>query len=176
MTAPEFSRPERLDAIGNQERSVAIAADGTERAALARRFTLVAIDTLAAQFTLKGEAAGILVTGRVTAALTQACSVTDEPLTVRIDEPVALRFTEAAVEGEEVELSTDLVDTVEIEGGAIDLGEVAAETLLLALDPYPRGPNAAAALKAAGVISEEDAAPMGALGGLKALLERRDQS
>ena len=63
------------------------------------------------------------------------------------------------------------IDTIEIEGGAIDLGEAAAETMALALDPFPRSPNAAAALKKAGVISEEEAGPFGALAGLKAKLE-----
>jgi uncharacterized protein YutE (UPF0331/DUF86 family) len=54
------------------------------------------------------------------------------------------------------------------DGGAmIDLGEVAAETMALALDPFPRGPDAESALKAAGVISEEEAKPLGALAGLK---------
>ena len=45
--------------------------------------------------------------------------------------------------------------------------------MALALDPFPRGPNAAAALREAGVISEEEAKPLGALAGLKAQLEKR---
>ncbi|MBN9990995.1 hypothetical protein JND45_16805, partial [Listeria monocytogenes] len=64
------------------------------------------------------------------------------------------------------------LDTMPYDGAAIDLGEAAAETMALALDPFPRGPNAAAALRAAGVISEEEAKPAGALAGLKGLLAR----
>lgn len=41
---PEFSRPERLDAIGAGDRAVHIIADADERAALARRFDLIAVD------------------------------------------------------------------------------------------------------------------------------------
>ena len=45
--------------------------------------------------------------------------------------------------------------------------------MALGLDPFPRGPNAAAALKAAGVLSEEEAKPAGPFAGLKAKLDGR---
>ncbi|HEV2747118.1 MAG TPA: DUF177 domain-containing protein, partial [Allosphingosinicella sp.] len=40
-------------------------------------------------------------------------------------------------------------------------------TLALSLDPFPRSPAAAEALKAAGVKSEEEAGPFGALAALR---------
>jgi uncharacterized metal-binding protein YceD (DUF177 family) len=175
----EWNRPERLDTIGEGERTVEIAADAAERAAVARRFDLVGVERLAATLAIRREAGGVLVTGRVVADVVQACSVTGEPLTVAVDEPVALRFVETLGGGaageEEIELSGDALDTVEIEGNAIDLGEAAAETMALALDPFPRGPGAAEALRQAGVVSEEEAreqsGPFGSLAGLKAKLE-----
>ena len=166
---PEFSRVERLDAIGGEERQVQIAADAGERAALARRFGLVAIEGLAANLGIRREAAGIAVRGRVTARVVQACVITGAPLTSTVDEPVALLFVELARGGggeEEVELTSDALDTVEIEGGGIDLGEAAAETMALALDPFPRSPDADAAAAEAGLMREEDAGPFGALKGL----------
>src|SRR3546814_10611416 len=45
---PEFSRAIRLDTIGEQPRRIEIEADAAERAALAARFGLIAIDRLAA--------------------------------------------------------------------------------------------------------------------------------
>ena len=48
----------------------------------------------------------------------------------------------------------------------------AADTLALSLDPYPRSPNAEAALKDAGVLSEEEASPFAALAALKGQLEK----
>ena len=170
---PEFSRPERLDAIGAGEREVRIAADPAERAALATRFGVLAVDRLEAVLAVRREAAGIAVRGRVTGAVMQACSVTGVPLAATIDEPVALLFVERLDEQEEIELDAGALDTVEIEGGAVDLGEAAAETMALALDPFPRSPDAAAALREAGVISEEEAGPFGALKDLKAKLEGR---
>ncbi|MEG8027858.1 YceD family protein [Sphingomonas aerolata] len=169
---PEFSRPERLDTIGERDRSVTFAATPEERRKLAARFAILSVDMLEAHFTIRRDTSGIVAKGHVTAKVVQACSVTDEPLTATIDEPVALRFVDnfGAVDGE-IELSDDALDTVPIDGGAVDLGEAAAETLALALDPFPRGPNAAAALRAAGVISEDEYQPVNAFSGLKAKLE-----
>ena len=169
---PEFSRPERLDTIGERDRSVDIVATEEERRKLAARFAVLSVDMLEARFTIRRDGAGIVAQGHVTARVLQACSVTDEPLAASVDEPVALRFVDnfGAIDGE-IELSDDALDTVPIDGGVIDLGEAAAETLALALDPFPRGPNAAAALRAAGVISEDEYQPVNAFAGLKAQLE-----
>ena len=170
---PEFSRPERADSIGERPRAVEIAANEAERAALAQRFDLVAIGRLDASLSVRREGSGITVTGSVSAKVVQACSVTDEPIAVEIEEPVALRFVESLDLGEEVELDEGALDTVAIEGGVIDLGEAAAETMALALDPFPRSAGAAAALKEAGVIGEDEVVPFNALTeALKAKLGR----
>lgn len=170
---PEWSRPERLDAIGERDKPVHIEADEGERIALARRFELKAVERLAADLVVRRDAAGVLVTGRVRGDVVQACGVTDEPVPAVVDEEVALRFVEALDGEEEVELSADAMDVVVIEGGAIDLGEAAAETMALALDPFPRSPNAAQVLRAAGVISEDEVQPMNAFAGLKDKLAGR---
>jgi uncharacterized metal-binding protein YceD (DUF177 family) len=170
---PEFSRPERLDAIGAGAREVHIAATEAERAALAIRFGVLSVARLDAVLKVKREPAGIAVRGRVTGALVQACTVTGVPIDATIDEPVALLFVEALDDQEEVELDAGALDTVEIEGGAVDLGEAAAETMALALDPFPRSPDAEAVLRKAGVISEDDHRPYSPLQDLKALMEKR---
>lgn len=172
---PEFPRPHRLDQIGTGESNVAIEADQDERAALARRFDLVALDHLAARFVLRRDAAGVRATGHLSAAVTQSCGVTGDPLPAKIDEDFAIRFLPEPTEDEshdEIELAEEDLDTVFYTGSALDLGEAAAETLALALDPFPRSPNAAAILKQAGVISEEEAGPLGALAGLKDIFKK----
>lgn len=167
MTDAEFSRLERLDAIGTSERAVAVAADPAECARLAERFGLVAVARLSGAFTLRRETAGVRVRGRVAAAVTQTCSATGTPLPAELDEAVDLIFTDAPAAGaDEVELDDSAIDMLFHDGVAIDLGETAAETMALALDPFPRGPGAAAALQAAGVVSEGQAGPFGALAGL----------
>jgi uncharacterized metal-binding protein YceD (DUF177 family) len=168
---PEFSRPERLDTIGGQDRHVAIEANEAERQALATRFGLLAIGRLAAGFAVRREGAAVLATGRVEASVTQACSATGDPIEAAVDETVSLRFVDDdAAASDEIELAPDALDTLPIEGGAIDLGEAAAETMALALDPFPRSPAAADALRDAGVLEEGEAGPFGALAGLKAKL------
>lgn len=165
---PEFARPHRLDQIGAAETNVAIEATPEERAALARRFDLVAIDSLAARFALRRDAAGVQARGHLSAAVTQSCGVTGDPLPAAIEEDFAIRFLPESDEGgseDELELAEEDLDTVFYAGSAIDLGEAAAETLALALDPFPRSPRAAEVLHEAGVLSEEDeaAAPLSPL-------------
>jgi uncharacterized metal-binding protein YceD (DUF177 family) len=170
----EFARPLRVDTIGDDARIVEIDANGEERAALAKRFELIGIDRLTGKFTIRRDAAGIVAEGRVAATVTQACSITGDPLPAIVDEPVALRFVPEDDAGQdEVELGDSDIDVIPYDGGAIDLGEVAAETMALALDPFPRGPNAEAVLKDAGVLSEEQAGPFGVLAALKDKLAKK---
>lgn len=171
MTPPEFHRPERVDTIGEGARSLTIAASPAECAALAARFGLVEVTNLVATFSLQRDADGIIAQGRVTAHVIQACVVTGEGVSAGIDEEVALRFVDdEGVAGDEIELSADVLDVIPYAGGIIDLGEAAAETMALALDPFPRSPNAQATLKAAGVLREEDVGPFSGLAALKAKL------
>lgn len=171
---PEFSRPERIDAISERERVIEVSAKPEERGALAKRFNLVAIDRFDAWFAIRREAAGIVVGGRIVAIIVQACSVTGEPIRTTVDETAELLFVpEEAHAPEELELSADALDTITYRGGSIDLGEAAAETMALALDPFPRSPNAEDALRQAGVLTEEEARPPGKLAGLRDKLEGR---
>ncbi|MCR5869929.1 MULTISPECIES: DUF177 domain-containing protein [unclassified Sphingomonas] len=168
MIAPEFSRPQRLDAIGKGEHRVTIAANADERAALAKRFGLIAIERLDAEIGVHRDATGVIARGHLSGAVVQPCSVTGDPVPAQIEEDFAIRFLpEGNVEGDEIELSDEECDTVFYTGGAIDLGEAAAETLALALDPFPRSPRADEVLRAAGVLGEDETGPFAALAKLR---------
>lgn len=172
---PEFARPHRLDQIGAGESRVTVNAEPDERAALARRFGLVEVGTLEANYALRRNAIGVRATGHLTADVVQSCVVTAEPLPAHVEEDFDIRFVpEGSEAGDEVELSEAECDTVFFTGGTIDLGEAAAETLALALDPFPRSPAAAEALKEAGVLIEEQAGPFGALAALKDKFVKKD--
>ncbi|MCW3846541.1 DUF177 domain-containing protein [Sphingomonas sp. LB-2] len=153
---PEFSRPHPLDRIGAGEVSVSVAADEGERARLARRFGLIAIDALSADYRLRREGEAVHAGGHLSARVTQACVATGDPVPASVEEDFDLRFLPESAAGDEVEIDSEELDTVFYTGGAIDLGEAAAETLALALDPFPRSPEAAAVLRAAGVIGEDE--------------------
>ncbi len=169
--APEFSRLVRLDRIGAGTSAHDLTAGEAERIALAARFGLIAINRLDATVSLKREGDNVIATGRLSAAVVQRCIASDEPVPTTIDTDLAIRFVpESDDPAEEVELDANALDTVDYRGGAIDLGEATAETLALALDPFARSPHADAALKAAGVLSEDEAklasSPFAALKGL----------
>lgn len=166
---PEFSRPVRVDQIGRLSEGVTISADATEREALARRFDLMALDRLEADYGLTQESAAIVARGRVRADLAQACVATGLPVPESIDTDFVLRFVAdgGGSEGEELEIDSEDCDVIGFDGQVIDMGEAVAETLALTMTPYPRSPQADAYLREAGVLSEEQASPFAALLALK---------
>jgi len=165
---PEFSRIWRLDALGI-DRQVDIEADAAERDALAKRFDLQSLDTLSATATFHPVAAGIEAKGRMRAKAVQSCVITGEAVPAKIDLPFTIRFVapDATPVSEELELDAEDCDVMEHDGSGIDLGEAVAQTLGLALDPYPRAPTADTRIKEVGILSEEEAGPFGALAALK---------
>jgi uncharacterized metal-binding protein YceD (DUF177 family) len=170
MTIPEFSRTVRIETVGEQARPMAIAAEKGERLALARRFGLIGLARLEAALTLSRRGEEVAVRGTLHAALTQGCVASGEPVPAEVEAPFEILFRPqpaARNAEEEIELGESDMDVVFYEGAEIDVGEAAAETLALALDPYPRAPNADEILTAAGVKSEEEAGPFGALAGLR---------
>jgi len=88
------------------------------------------------------------VAGRVQARIVQTCVVTLDPIENDIDEPIDLIFAPP----EQIPELADLVDDdgeseipdppEPIENGVIDLGRLATDVLFLAIDPYPRKPDA----------------------------------
>jgi uncharacterized metal-binding protein YceD (DUF177 family) len=171
MTEPaEFSRLVAIETLGNEPRHVAIAADEAERAALSSRFGLAAIHRLTAEADLTRSGASVTAAGALSAAVTQNCVASGEPVEAIVDERFRIEFRPQPVAGapeEEIELGEEDLDVVFYAGEAVDLGEAAAETLSLSLDPYPRSPEADAALRAAGVKNEEEAGPFAALAALR---------
>ncbi|HUD92020.1 DUF177 domain-containing protein [Sphingobium sp.] len=168
--SPEFSRPVKADQVKRLTGDTHIEADAAEREALARRFGLSAFDRLEADYSLTEENGAIMARGRVRAALAQPCVATGVPVPETIDTDFLLRFVvegEGVPEGEELELDAEDCDTIGFDGQVVDMGEAVAETVALAMTPFPRSPEADTYLKEAGVLSEEQASPFAALLGLK---------
>lgn len=138
----EFRRPLGLDELEDGEVRRTIEADADERAGLARRFDLMAIESLAARLRVRRLSGGPLVRveGRLIADVVQRCVVTLEPLPVHIEEDVAETF---GPEGYRDADETEAAEVPEVfDDSGIDLGELVAQLLLLSLDPYPRSPDA----------------------------------
>lgn len=122
-------------------------AGAAERAAIASLAGLRDLPQLAASFDLTPAGGGrIRVHGRISAQAEQTCVVTLEPLTSEIDADVDVMFSPDAAQAAgrpEEDDDAPVDDPPEpIVGGQIDLGALAAEFLILALDPYPRKPGA----------------------------------
>jgi uncharacterized metal-binding protein YceD (DUF177 family) len=163
-----FAHHLRLDQIRDGER-IDLVADEEERSAVARRLGLQSVDRLEAHVTLSKTGEIVRASGRLNASLDQSCVVTNDPVPAHVDEPFELAFMPEppANHDEEIELGKSDCDVVFHDGAMIDLGTAIADTLALSLDPYPRSAGADAALKEAGVLTQEQASPFAALAKLK---------
>jgi uncharacterized metal-binding protein YceD (DUF177 family) len=165
----DFAHRLPLNQIRDGER-IDLAADEGERKRIADRLGLPSLDCLNAHATLERKGEIVRARGRLKASLCQSCVVTGDPVESHADEAFDIYFlpepTQETPE-EEVELAESDCDVVFHDGAAIDLGEAIADTLALGLDPYPRSAGAEAALKEAGVLTEEQAGPFAALAKLK---------
>jgi uncharacterized metal-binding protein YceD (DUF177 family) len=130
-------------------RRVELQADAQTRAAVAALAGLRDLPRLEAAFDVARHGqAGLRVTGRVSATAGQVCVVTLEPMQSEIDEPVDLVFApptapvgaDRTPAADEIEVADEASEP--LVGGAVDLGALATEFLILALDPYPRKPGA----------------------------------
>ena len=168
----DFAHRLSLDQVRDGDR-LDLVADADECAAIAGRLGLQSLDRLEAHAVLSRDGQKIRATGRLKATLHQSCVVTGDSVPAHVDEQFELLFLPEPKVGaaeEEIELDATDLDTMFHDGAAIDLGSALADSLALALDPYPRSPSADVALKEAGVLSEEEAGPFAALAALKAKL------
>jgi uncharacterized metal-binding protein YceD (DUF177 family) len=126
-------------------------ADQTARDGMAELAGLREILSASASLDVTPERGGRFhVTGRVQARIGQTCVVTLDPIENEIDEPIDLIFAPpdqipelADLVDEAAESEEDVPDPPEpIENGMIDLGRVATDAVFLAIDPYPRKPDA----------------------------------
>lgn len=158
MMIVELARPVALHDLGTRSTHHSVTAKPAELVALATRFSLARLDALTAEFDVRRDAAGVRVTGTVTGKAVQICVVSGADVPAMINEAVDLLFTPlAAPEAEEIELSAPDLDVLPLEGESVDLGEIAAETLGLALDPFPHSSDSALAYARGKLVAEEEA-------------------
>jgi uncharacterized metal-binding protein YceD (DUF177 family) len=155
--------------IGPEPTEVSFSANERQRALLAKRYSILSVDLVEGSAKLKREGDGmtIHVSGHFRAKVSQACVTTLEPVHDDIaetfegwflDESQAASFIRAKKRKEEEEgLITDLLPALEDEetlvteerdepeavvNGMVDVGELVAQHLSLALNPFPHSENA----------------------------------
>lgn len=149
---PEFSRPLPLDGLKADARERVGEATPEECRALSERLGIPDVKSLAYRMTLypydKGK--GVSVHGEIEAVVTQICVVTLEPFETTFSESFAVelhrdadKMADEALKGVE-DPDSELLDSLPeaLDGDAVDLGEIAAQQLALALPDHPRAPGA----------------------------------
>lgn len=137
----ELHRPVPADRVGATGLEVTVEANAQECAALAQRMRLPDMLALRCDFRLVRLTADcVLAEGRLRARVVQTCVISLDDFAADIDERFRVRFVPVGQESDDPDPEAD--DEIGYAGGALDLGEAAAEQLALALDPYPRAPGA----------------------------------
>lgn len=166
-----------LDTLGEREQHREYVATADECAALASRFSVLAVENLRASAWLRRQgAAGAWARVKFSAHVVQSCVVTLEPVRAWVEEAFELAFVPYADPADPADEagSSDVKDEAvgELAGeeqpaavidGVIDPGEVIAEYLSLAIDPYPRKKGVAMELPGVDKSGEEEAGPFAAL-------------
>jgi uncharacterized metal-binding protein YceD (DUF177 family) len=138
--------PVRLEDVPEAGLHLDLVADEHVRASLAALAKVRDLPRLEAAIDVARHGGGLRATGRICATVGQSCVITLEPLETEVDEAFDVTFAPAGAAvaaasgggkvGEADEPPEAMVD------GAADLGAIATEFLLLAIDPYPRKPGA----------------------------------
>jgi uncharacterized metal-binding protein YceD (DUF177 family) len=140
----EIERVVDVDRVGAHGTALEIVASDNERAALVKRFGFLGLPAFSARVTVDRRPGGLVVIeGRLRGRIVQACILTLDPVTQDLDEAFRIVFKENLAEERDPESGEALVsaqtDAPEpLPGNLLDVGEIVAEQLSLAADPYPR--------------------------------------
>jgi uncharacterized metal-binding protein YceD (DUF177 family) len=140
----EIERMIDVDRMGPDGTALEIVASDSERTALAKRFGFLGLPAFSARVTVDRRPGGqVVVEGRLRGKIVQACILTLDPVTQDLDEAFRIVFKQGLAEEKDSESGEALVsaqaDAPEpLPGNMLDIGEIVAEQLSLAADPYPR--------------------------------------
>lgn len=172
---PPISRMLRVDELKDgEERSIEI--NRAERDKIARLLDLVALDDLRFTFRVHRRGEGrFALNGTLTAAVTQTCVVTLEPVASTLQVPVEIEFwprhlIEDRAETIDEMASHGTLDWPEpIVDGKIDLGPLIYENFATSLDPYPKREGASSEWSEPGAESASEERPESPFAALKRL-------
>lgn len=185
----EFSRTVKMSALSLEPQTYSARANPVECEALAGRFDLLGIENFVVEAEINRWRKGVRVKGTIRADVVQTCIATLEPVPDQISETFDRGFLPEhelvgdTKPGQEVEIEDDneLGDLPDILGDTLDLGEIASESLYLALNPYPRAEgeeplDLQAAPPGEVPISDEDVKPFASLAAYREKLEKQKKN
>lgn len=142
----EWSRIVEIADLHGQRTTLDVGATDEEAAALAARFGVEGIRNVKASVVLTPFASGnkVAMKARFEAEIEQNCVVTLAPLVNRVEGDFLAEFVQGAFSDnhDDIEFAIDDDDPPEpIIDGQIEIGELLAQNLGLAIDPFPRAPG-----------------------------------
>jgi len=146
MSGRELTRVVHLHDLADGPVELRINVDEASRSALAERFGLDSLMMLNAQVMASRHGRGLRVEGHFSAQPVQRCVVTGKAVVSNVAESFTVVFLPEIAEAEaagnggiDVEATEDYEP---LTSDRVDVGEVVAQSLALALDPYPRSAEA----------------------------------
>lgn len=143
-----FDAVVRIDRLPAGGRTVDVEASETERVAIAQAMNILSVERFVAHLTVAPLRGGLRAQGTLEAQVTQASTVSFEPVSETVDETIdrvflpASRDAQPPAPGSEVFIDLEDDDFPDhIDGPEVDLSALLLETLALGLDPYPRLPG-----------------------------------
>lgn len=140
----ELERMIDLDRMGGGGAALDIVASEAERTALAKRFSFLGLPAFSARVTVDRRPGGqVVVEGRLKGRVEQSCILTLDPVSQELDDAFRVVFKQGLTEEQDPESGEAILsaqgDAPEpLTGNMLDVGEIIAEQLALAADPYPR--------------------------------------
>jgi uncharacterized metal-binding protein YceD (DUF177 family) len=133
-----------------------------EIAELVVRFDFVSIEDMRAEVTVRKVARDCWdVAGTLSARVAQRCVITGNDVPELVDFTIEERYVREAENDDGVEV--DLNGAEPLVGGAIDIGEMVAQTLGVAVAPWPKSPASADSLIQEEISDEHPFAGLAAL-------------
>lgn len=139
----------RFDNLPAKGRHLKVEATDSQRAAVSSRFNLESVEKLRANLLMTPMKGGIEVRGTLRAAITQLCIVTFAPVNQAIEEEFTRIFLQGSAKEAESPAGSEVFVDLEgddlpdyFEGSEVDFSELILEILVLAIDTYPRAPDA----------------------------------
>ncbi len=141
----EFSRVVCLADNPAPKFQISLEANETERAALAKRFSLISLGSYHVDATIILTPGGLVsVRAQMTAHVEQSCIISLAPVHTKIENTFELELVPEPDSGDEETSQSELVidasekDCEILTDGCFDLGELSVQYLGLAIDSYPR--------------------------------------
>ena len=135
-TEATLSHTINISALHDHDVEILVEANEHQRAAIARRLAIPALNLLRGAFTVHPVRGGAEIRLRLDADAERRCVASLEPMTEKIAEEIIMQFDHNYTEADEADEGEEWREP--LEGDEIDLGELLVQHLSLALDPYPR--------------------------------------